>query len=721
MSQQLVREPIAEQTTSLEGTDDRTPSSRHLDGLDGLRAVAVCSVVLFHFGIGGISGGFLGVDLFFVLSGFLITRLLIQEQDRSQHVGVGAFLIRRARRLYPALVTMVALVTLAALVLRPRGLTQGLFGDTWSSLIYVANWHFIHTSSDYFASSTSLFTHLWSLSIEGQFYIVWPLVVVGLLKVRHSKLALGVVAVVGAIASMIGMRLLFEENTSLTRLYEGTDTHAQGLLIGALLAVVLSIWASQDIAKRSRLVRLCMTTIAILALGCVVMFFFVTSGLSPFLYGGGFFVFSLLTALVIFGIVVDQGSILTKALSLRPIAFVGLISYSLYLWHYPVLLLVTHKNTGLTSWGLFAVRLAITAVLSVASFYLVERPVRRKNLLASNWHALIAALVIAGLSLSFAGLAQASANAGSQVSIRGDRVSTSNLQGALAPLPTSGTNTASPVGAFAGSNSVNNIPVVQPGTKGILVVGDSMAQAFANWFEFYQIPSTHSAAMKFIEPSIANRLPQFQNLASRFTLANYGTAGCATQLGNMVLQGQPSTPSDPCDPNGPGPLWPQIWQTVVDKFNPAVSIYEARLDLVDRIENGQDVHIGQPAYDAQLLASLNRVVSILSARGGKVLLATSPYYSSGEQPNGTPWPEDAPARVELYNQLLGQVALEHPSTVGILDLGGLVSPANQFASWVDGIPVRAPDGIHWSFQGDAWLWMQLLPQIAQWAEKPPVR
>lgn len=721
MSQQLVREPIAADTSSIEGSGARAPTSRHLDGLDGLRAVAICSVVLFHFGVGGISGGFLGVDLFFVLSGFLITRLLIQEHEGSQRVAVGAFLIRRARRLYPALVTMVALVTLAALVFRPRGLTQGLFGDTWSSLIYVANWHFIHTSSDYFASSTSLFTHLWSLSIEGQFYVVWPLIVVGVLRLRRSTLVLGVVAGVGALASTLAMRLLFEQNTSLTRLYEGTDTHAQGLLIGALLAVLLSTRISHVVAERSRAVRSCMAMISILALGCVVVFFFVTSGLSPFLYGGGFSVFSLLTALVIFGLVVDQGSLLTKALSLRPIAFIGLISYSLYLWHYPILLLVTHENTGLMSWGLFAVRLALTAVLSVASYFFIERPVRRRALLASNWHALIAAVVIAGLSLSFAGLAQASDNGGSQVSIRGDRVSTASLQGALAPLPTSGTSTAAPVGAFAAADGLNDIPVAKPGTKGILVVGDSMAQAFANWFGLYQSPSMHNVALQFVEPGIANRLPQFQQLASEFTLANYGTAGCATQLGGMVLQGQPSIPSSPCDPNGSGPLWPQIWQTVVDKFDPAVSIYEARLDLVDRIENGQDVHIGQPAYDAQLLASLNRVVSILSARGGKVLLATSPFYSSGEQPNGTPWPEDAPARVELYNQILGQVALEHPSTVGILDLGGLVSPDDQFAATVDGIPVRAPDGIHWSFQGDAWLWTQLMPQIAQWAQKPPIR
>ncbi len=211
-------------------------------GLDGLRAVAVLAVMAFHFGASWMVGGFFGVDIFYVLSGFLITGLLLGEWNSAGRIRLGRFWARRARRLLPALVLVLLAVTWYVHFVAPPGSYPGYRMDALSALFYFSNWHQIATSTNYFVATglVSPLTHCWSLAIEEQFYLVWPLVLIGVLRaardtVRATQVTL-VLCVVGALASTAWMEWLYAEGVSTTRLYFGTDTHAQCILVGSGLA-----------------------------------------------------------------------------------------------------------------------------------------------------------------------------------------------------------------------------------------------------------------------------------------------------------------------------------------------------------------------------------------------------------------------------------------------------------------------------------------------------
>ena len=221
------------------------PSLSYIPALDGVRAFAVLGVMAYHGGIPWLPAGFLGVDAFFVLSGFLITSLLISEWQRRHTIALGQFWARRARRLLPALLLLLVFVVLYAAFVAPAGTYPGLRLDALSTLFYVANWHFILIGSNYFDQTglPSLLTHTWSLAVEEQFYLVWPLVVLGVLKFTGRLWALLAVSVVGALASAAEMALLFRHGVGTTRLYYGTDTHGQCLLVGAALASGLALFA----------------------------------------------------------------------------------------------------------------------------------------------------------------------------------------------------------------------------------------------------------------------------------------------------------------------------------------------------------------------------------------------------------------------------------------------------------------------------------------------
>ncbi len=208
------------------------PSLTYIPALDGIRALAVLGVMAYHGGIPFLSAGFLGVDTFFVLSGFLITSLLVSEWQRRQTIRLGAFWARRARRLLPALLVVLLFVAFYVEFIASQGTYPDLRLDALSTLFYVANWHFILVGSNYFVQTgpPSLLTHTWSLAIEEQFYLVWPLVVLGVLHFSRSVRVLLGVCVAGALASAAEMALLYHPGMNLTRLYYGTDTHAQCML-----------------------------------------------------------------------------------------------------------------------------------------------------------------------------------------------------------------------------------------------------------------------------------------------------------------------------------------------------------------------------------------------------------------------------------------------------------------------------------------------------------
>ena len=357
----------------------------YLPALDGMRGVAMLGIMGVHAGVYLTAGGFFLLDSFFALSGFLITSLLIVEWRKRGTIKLGAFWARRARRLLPALFFMLIGVSVIYGVFVPAGTYPTLRGDALSALFYFANWHYIASGSNYFHMTglTSPLIHTWSLAVEEQFYLVWPLVFLGVMKLTRSLRVLLVVAVVGALASAIEMALLFNP-TNINRLYFGTDTHAQSVLVGATLAIGLRLWAEsrrkgdeQDWQARTPWARLVLTGIGVLGLAVSVVLYVTVHSDDAFAYRGGFLIAALAASAVLLSVSCAQCSPVARLLSFRPFTFIGRISYGMYLWHFPFFIFINEERTGLSRWPLFVVRVIPTIGIATLSFYFVERPIRQ--------------------------------------------------------------------------------------------------------------------------------------------------------------------------------------------------------------------------------------------------------------------------------------------------------------------------------------------------------
>ncbi|TMK66692.1 MAG: acyltransferase [Actinobacteria bacterium] len=364
----------------------------YVPGLDGLRALAVLAVVAYHAPASWARGGYLGVDVFFVISGYLITSLLLAEHDRSDHISMRQFWGRRARRLLPPLFLVLAVLAAWAAWWADPVAQHHFRGDALSALGYHANWHFVVNGASYFDRfSPSPIRHLWSLAVEEQFYLVWPLVVAAvliLLRKRVGRRAIGIGAFVGAAASAAAMALLFHGGDA-SRVYYGTDTHAFGLLLGAAVATT-PLWFQQHRIWR---------WLGPPALGGLLLLLAKLEDTSDFAYRGGMALAVLLTVPVI--LAACQNGPLARAFSWRPVVAIGLVSYGIYLWHWPIWIIVTPQLVHVEGAGLTLIRIAILATTVVGSYFLVELPVRSGALgrgaalvLAPVAAAVIAALVI---------------------------------------------------------------------------------------------------------------------------------------------------------------------------------------------------------------------------------------------------------------------------------------------------------------------------------------
>jgi peptidoglycan/LPS O-acetylase OafA/YrhL len=339
--------------------------------LDGLRGLGLLGVLLFH-ADGMLPGGYLGVDLFFVLSGYLITSLLLSEHDTTGRIDLASFWVRRARRLFPALLSLMPAVALYGRYFARADELEALRLQALASLGYVANWHAIFGHRSYwqlFAAPSPL-EHTWSLSIEEQFYVLWPLLVTLILRRRDKRTVL-VVSLVLSLLSMGAMVLLFQPGDT-SRAYLGTDTRMAGILCGAALATVLPPGRplSAPVVRALDWVGL----LAIVGLGAA---WGTLTGTRPFLYHGGFWLTELAVLVLIACAVMGEKSVVARALSVRPLTMLGVISYGVYLWHWPVNVFLTEERTHLHGVPFQAMRFALTFTIAAASYRYLERPIRR--------------------------------------------------------------------------------------------------------------------------------------------------------------------------------------------------------------------------------------------------------------------------------------------------------------------------------------------------------
>ena len=449
--------------------DSRFP---YLPGIDALRALAVLAVFFYHSGVGWMPGGFLGVDLFFVISGYLITSLLLREFRAGGAINLGRFWLRRAKRLLPAVGVMIAVTMIVAAIVEPDRV-DALRGDALASLAYFANWHFIFSGESYFEQfqRPSLFTHLWSLSVEEQFYLFWPLIFAAGMKLfGRGRLLLGVLA--GALGSVALAWVLFDPGSDASRVYYGTDTHAVGLLAGVALALV---WSPIELRRRRSgpLVGPILDAIGVLALGYVVLSFLHVHDYDLALYHGGYLWLAIVVALLL-AVMAHPAARLGTLVGRAPVLWLGLRSYSFYLWHWPVLALTRPGvDVELPRGVLIPLQLALVLLLADLSYRFVEIPFRgrvRLRGLPEGWTgvarpallvAVLAVVAVIGWSGLFDGggrqLDSAAASTATSATVRAN----------LPPAPTS-----QPAGPSGGVGEKSLSPARRP--PRIIALGDSV-------------------------------------------------------------------------------------------------------------------------------------------------------------------------------------------------------------------------------------------------------
>jgi peptidoglycan/LPS O-acetylase OafA/YrhL len=675
------------------GSEDPEPAVGRIPALDGVRAIGIILVMFFHGGFSWAGGGFFGVDVFFVLSGFLITGLLVSEYRQNAHIGLWRFWGHRVRRLVPALLALLMGVALYAVFFAPPDTLSQLRGDAMATLLYGNNWHLISGGSGYFAdlNTPRPLLHTWSLSIEEQFYVVWPLVVLAVLHWTRSIKALLVITVAGALASAVEMAYLFRGGLGEARVYYGTDTRAQALLVGAALALVLAPpLARRGAAKgdpgatTSSLVRTyalgplsrgLLIALGGLALGLVAWITATANSATHWIYSGGFGLVALATAGVIASVAVVPASPWGRALSWRPVRYIGAISYGLYLWHWPIFILLDNARTGLLGWWLFALRAGVTLSVAAVSYHFLEMPIRRGVL--SGWRGWAAApLTVGGTAVLLVGV-----TSGAQVALG------SQLPGVTRPVP------ATSPGASDGTNAI--VPAVAAGTGGpirALLVGDSEA----SFLGFGLGPDSAKYDVDY---------------------SGDGVFGCGLVHGETMFHGT-LVPQVSGQRGGHlfVPCATQLarWKADLNAFHPdVVLLSEGEYEVRDQLINGKWTHLGEPAFDATEKKAVTAAVHVLRSTGATVMLLTAPYYHQQEQLDGAPWPEDNPARVKTFNGILRKVSAGAGGGVVVVNFNAQLDPGGHYDQYVESIDVRFADGIHVSADGAKLVAPWLLRQVAQ--------
>jgi len=634
--------------------------------LDGLRAFAVLSVFAYHLDAGWMRGGFLGVDAFFVLSGFLITSLLIGEWARRGGISFAGFWTRRARRLLPALLLVLLAVAAFAVLEAPAEQLDRLRADGIATLFYGANWRFIESGQSYFDlfSEASPLRHMWSLAIEEQFYLVWPLITFACLRLARGRhWLLGLVCGAGAGASIATMAMLYDPSDP-SRAYYGTDGRAHLLLIGAGLALVLARWSPRGAARWS---------VNALGLGgavaCLAFWAWVPDT-AAWMYRGGYAAFGLCVAAVITSAVQPGRFALRSFLSLAPLVWIGRISYGLYLWHWPVIVVASPARTGLDGPSLTVVRVGLTFAFATASYYLVEQPIRR-GALRGRW-----ALAVSPSAFVATGVVVLFATAGAAPPPAYLRSGPDKLTSRAEELPTPQAQPAPPQAALAAPAGAAAVPP----PRRIMLVGDSLAESLLDG----------------LRDAAAEQGAQ---------LYPASVPGCGILGGQPVdLSGAPYKWAATCEREIPK------YQTVrLAQIRPDVVIWLSGWDRDDRMVDGQQVSTTTMSGRFVFARLIDEAATRLTSTGARLVMMTvAPAAPSDSYPDP---PKDR--TFEHMNRMLREYARAHADRTAVVDLAGLLCPSGHqpCPEEISGVRPRYRDGNHFEPDTAGWVARQLMPQV----------
>jgi len=700
---------------------------RYEPALDGIRALAVLAIIAFHLNYVFAKGAFLGVDLFFVLSGFLITTLLVMEWHRSGAIKLGAFWGRRARRLLPALMLVLVLVALFTRFEIAPWNRAAIRGDGIASLFYVGNWRFIAEKQGYFSlfAAPSPLRHMWSLAIEEQFYLVWPLVVFATMRLARGSLrALAVVCGVGVVASVAIMAALYGPGENL-RAYYGTDARAHTILLGALLGILLVSWKPGAVARRR------LSIAGAVALAGIFWVWHVANGTSVRYYRGGSALYAILACVAIAGAL--QPGLAQRALSWSPLVWIGRISYGLYLFHWPIIVWLVPTRVHLHGLALNALRVAMTFVVATVSYYLVELPIRERRRPALPWHPREreprpSAAGAGRVTRWFVAPA---------IAVTLAIVLASNTGATAAPSYLSGTQTPSftvpPAAAAAVAASkarvpqpVTNVTFAIPKVDFVWGFGDPLFCGEPRPSETKEAvdearslgvsdasPRLHGLRILVLGDSTAcSFYPGIKAVGNEVgaVVAQAAVFGCGMASGEITTtRGEQITPHTERCPS----MVAAAQIPAIEQMRPDIVVWMSIWEKSDVIADGRTLVSGTPAGDDEMLSRMDAELARVSAYGAKVALVTvaapAPNDAEGASNTSNTVDDASYARLDRIDRRFAQ---RHPGEVTIIDLAHRLCPAGPpCPEDVDGLRMR-PDGRHFTPKAAAIEAEWLVPRLA---------